>query len=168
MACFQQLNQWASFREVCHQSQNFLLQTIHTLNVEVDKFIEDKRVDEPECLKEKSENDDVNDDSYESFEPDVDNNSLKQETCSPTLILQNSEHSKRRAVRRKKVNKKKLSKSCIKVKRKSTRNCKKRINTNPYNDFDEDDTLDDTVEALEKYLLHLYQEDSVIFLYMDT
>ncbi|GLV31714.1 Phosphomevalonate kinase [Carabus blaptoides fortunei] len=156
LACFQQLNQWASFREVCHQSQNFLLRTV---NVEADKLIGDKNVDESEYLKKKSENEVIDEDSYEGFELDVDINSPKKGTCSSTLLLQNTENPKRRSVRRKKINEKKL-KSYIKVKRKSTRNCKKGISTNLCNDLDEDNMFDNTVEALEKYLLLLYQEDT--------
>lgn len=164
-----------TFRDVCHQSQNILLESVSALHDEDEKPIkneldipEKEELDIPEKEECEDSSEDIdNDDPYdETYEPDVQINSPAEEKA--VLSIENEQP--KRKTRQKSIPKIKVkhrnTSTQVKVKRKLNKTkikrpkivIKQEVESSSESD---DESLEDTVEALEKYLYKLNQEDAV-------
>lgn len=169
VACLQQINQWVTFRDICHQSQNILLESVSSaLHDDDEKAIKDE-LDSPEKEECDDSSEDIdNDDPYdETYEPDVQISSPADKIAAVSLENEQPKRKTRqKSVSKAKIKHRKVS-TQVKVKRKLNKIKIKRPKivikqeAEDSSSESDDDLLEDTVEALEKYLYRLKQEDAV-------
>lgn len=167
VACLQQINQWATFRDVCHQSQTILIQSIESDDQnddDDDKIKEEREIPDKDEFPQEFEQEDesessdtMDDDPYdETFEPDVE---------IDTKPIVNVPSGKKRGRPRKKpivTTKIKRRKYTLKKKNVKTKIAVKAEIEETSTESEDDDVMEDTIEALEKYLYRLNQEETVL------